>query len=94
MGTLIPNDKRGRLFLCILLIALSLLLLGAGQITSELKERNLNKKLEKDKWLEIVSSMSDELPLEHKKDWAVCIASNPQIFLRASTIELKAMTHY
>lgn len=94
MGALIPNEKRSRLFLCILLIALSLLLLGAGQITSELKERNLNKKLEKDKWLEIVNSMSDELPLEHKKEWVACAKANPQVFLRASTAELKAgMNH-
>lgn len=94
MGALIPNDRKNRFFLCILLIALSLLLLGAGQIRSELKERNLNKKLEKDKWLEIVSSMSDELPLEHKKEWVVYAKANPQIFLRASTIELKAGISY
>lgn len=77
--------SKKRAFVCILLIALSLLLIGAGRIKQDLQQVESNRNSENDKWLEIVARMADELPVEHRAQWKKLAAEKPQLFIKAST---------
>ena len=80
--------SKKRAFICILLIALSLLLLGASRIKQDLQQVADSKSTEKDKWLEIVAGMADELPVEHRAQWKKLAAEKPQLFIKASTASI------
>jgi hypothetical protein len=80
------NKKRA--FICILLLALSLLLIGASRIKQDLQQVENNKNTENDKWLEIVAGMADELPVEHRAQWKKLAAEKPQLFIKASTASI------
>jgi len=85
------NSKK-RWIVCMGIIVLSLLLLGAGRVTEKLRERNSHKREEKQIWTEIVAGMSQELPLEHKKAWAKIAREKPKFLMEICTVNLSPLS--
>jgi hypothetical protein len=84
-------DVKSRFILCIALVLLSFLLLGAGRVSGELKENNLNKLLERKSWSELTSGMKKEIPREFRGEWAQASEVNPEILFQACMSDVQVL---
>lgn len=86
-------QKHGsRVVVCLLLLAMSLLLLGAGRVTRELRGRLSSGEADRRAWKAMMMDMTDELPIEHRSAWRAACADDPRFLLKMSTLEFKATT--
>jgi hypothetical protein len=80
------RSKKGRILLAMALMALSLLLLGAGRITKERLSHNHSIDAEKRDWLALNAGFGKHLPLEHREKWMKASRIDPQLFVRINTV--------
>jgi hypothetical protein len=75
-----------RIIYLLFFMILTVFLLGAGQVTHELWQRNANEKAENGRWSEILTGMSRELPDKHRASWKKLSEQKSEILIRATYI--------
>lgn len=83
MGKIIKRNFKIRLLICIAIISLSFLFIGAGQVTHELSGRKDSRKIENKKWSKILREMETEVPSEYKEEWEEIAALRPESLMHA-----------
>ena len=78
----INNKWFERVGLFIILVLFSLLVLGAGKVTTSLRKRTLIKKTENARWSAILTQMGDEVPEEYKAEWQAILVDNPDKLIK------------
>ena len=78
MGKIIKKNFKTKLLICIAVVMLSLLFIGAGKVTHELTERQDNRRIEHKKWSEILTGMEKEIPSEYKAEWEEIVSEKPE----------------
>jgi len=75
--------RRDQFIYLVFFLLLSLFLLGAGQVTHELKERNTLHNAETGRWREILSEMQIELPEKYRASWRKISREKSEKLIRA-----------
>ena len=86
MGKMIKKNIKNRLLICVAVLILSLLFIGAGKVTQELSGRKDSRKVENTRWGEILSDMVAEIPAEHKAEWKEITSEKPESLMNAISI--------
>lgn len=76
-----------RVIVCVITAIVSLLLIGAGQVTQELQTRKKTHNKEVEGWQKVGEEMVKHIPLEHKASWKKAVADNPEFFLKINTLQ-------
>ncbi|OGV31049.1 MAG: hypothetical protein A2020_00240 [Lentisphaerae bacterium GWF2_45_14] len=83
----ISVDGKRKFAVCLILVVISALLVGAGKVTGGMRDRVESGKQEAGECREIVETFSSEVPIEHSPSWAKAVSSNPKLFLRICSME-------
>lgn len=86
MGKIIRRNFKTRLLICAAVLMLSLLFIGAGEVTHELSGRKDSRKVENKRWGEILTNMGAEIPAEYKAEWKEIAAKRPESLMNAVSI--------
>ena len=81
------TEGKRKFAVCLILVVISALLVGAGKVTDEMRGRAESGKQESEECQEIAQAFSSEIPVEHNSSWAKAVASNPKLFLRICSME-------
>ncbi len=92
MDLIHKNDGKTRITICVMLILLSLLIIGAGRMTEELRQREAQQKEAKEKWRTITANMVSELPREHQEDWKKSANRHPKLLLKICTARFRPVS--
>ncbi len=92
MKALAEMDVRMRYALCAALVALSLLLLGAGRVNGEIKSRNEELRNSKMACKDAVMSLNAAVPSESRAKWESKASVQPEILLRACYADMRLKT--
>lgn len=91
MKAIAAMDVRMRYGICAVLLALSLLLVGAGRMNGELKGRSAAIESGKGACRDAALSLSQAVPVEYRKGWVSMASQNPGLFIRACHTDLRAV---
>jgi len=80
-------DGKRKFAVCVILVVISALLVGAGKVTGEMRDRAESGRHEVEECRELVSGFSADIPVEHNSSWKELSVSNPRLFLRVCSIE-------
>lgn len=80
-------EGKRKFAVCLILVVISALLVGAGKVTDEMRGRTESGKQESEECREIAQGFSTEIPLEHNSSWAKAVEANPKLFLRICSSE-------
>ena len=81
------TEGKRKFAVCLILVVISVLLVGAGKVTDEMRGRVQSGKQEAEECREIAQAFSSEIPVEHNSSWTKAVASNPKLFLRICSTE-------
>ncbi len=84
------TDVRMRYILCAALLALSLLLLGAGRFREDLTSRRARTLEVKEACREAVMGLKDGIADKDRKAWEKLVKANPELFVRVCSTGMKA----
>ena len=84
-------STKAKIFLCFILIAVSTLIIGAGQVSERLRQRQRVRAEDEQQWINLMTSMKDEIPLEHRKTWEEQVNADPYYFLSCNTLEYRTI---
>jgi cytochrome oxidase assembly protein ShyY1 len=84
LNNLIKNMDK--IIYLVFFMLLTVFMLGAGQVTHELWQRNAQKKVENGRWSEILSEMANELPEQDKASWEKVSKKDSDKLIRATYI--------
>jgi len=80
-------EGKRKFAVCLILVVISALLVGAGKVTDEMRGRVESGRQESEECREIAQGFSSVIPVEHNSSWAKAVASNPKLFLRLCSSE-------
>lgn len=89
MALFLRMNNRNRMVVCVLFAFLSLLLIGAGRVTTELQHMEVSRQNEQKQWTEQLDSMLKEIPIEHQSEWRKTVKENPSFLLKVNTIDFR-----
>ena len=81
------TDVRMRYILCAAILALSLLLLGAGRFREDLTNRRARTLKTKEACREAVMGLKNGV--EDRKAWSKLVRANPELFVRVCSMGMK-----
>lgn len=83
---------RSKFVVCAVLAILAALLLGAGKISQDIRERQLNRVAVENDLIVLLSGVVSDIPEEHREQWKRNVESKPSFFMRAASSRLKRMS--
>ncbi|MGN0871640.1 MAG: hypothetical protein ACI4UV_10675 [Victivallales bacterium] len=83
------TDVRMRYILCAVILALSLLLLGAGRFREDLTNRRAQTLKTKEACREAVMGLKNGIAGKDRKAWAELVKANPELFVRVCSTGMK-----
>ena len=89
METLKKTDVRMRYILCAAILALSLLLLGAGRFREDLTNRRARTLKTKEACREAVMGLKNGVADKDRKAWSKLGRANPELFVRVCSMGMK-----
>ena len=89
MESLKKMDVRIRYALCALVLALSLLLLGAGRFRDDLTNRRAEAQKVKAACREAVSMLKNGIADGNREAWTKQVQANPELFVRVCSQSMK-----
>ncbi len=82
-------DARMRYILCAAILALSLLLLGAGRFREDLTNRRARTLQTKEACREAVMGLKNGIADKDRKAWSALVKANPELFVRVCSTGMK-----
>ncbi len=89
MINLMKKNLLGRLFVCLVVVLLSLSLLGARKVTMEMSSRRDLRQIESARWTAILNDLADEIPAEHREQWLQLASEKPESMLKSLSFSLR-----
>ena len=93
MARLLVWDLNTRYIVSVCFLLLLMLVVGAGKISGNLQERIEQRQIERSEWSDVAAQMFARMPIEKKTVLNNIARENPQLLLRASTVEYTNVTN-
>jgi len=89
MSKLFILDVNSRMVLAVGFCLFSLLVVGAGKISGNLQDRIVQRRVERTEWSTVAVKMFSHMSGEKQTVWNSIAIENPQLLLKANTIEFR-----
>ena len=86
MGKIIKKNWKLRLLICMALLIVSFLFIGAGKVTQELSGRKDTRRVENKRWEAILVEMGEEIPSKYRNEWNKIVNEQPESLMKTVAI--------